>query len=173
MGRIVITNVVASTNLATEIDLRAFAKENANVVKNSKMQNLVWRHKRIKATALLFRNGYISVHGSKTIKTARKAIRQFARLLWRKGYNPILQQIKINTMSAVYRLNVRKIDLMTLYSYNNVWYEPELFSAAVISSNGIKCLLYSSGTLVMTGIKPGQKGNVRRAISQIKSYVNA
>ncbi len=110
MDSFVITNVVASTNLDIAVDLHGFTFMFGNVIKNNKMQNVIWRHKKIGATALLFSNGYISVHGSRSEVETRKSLRQFARLLWRRGFNPKLDRIKINTITGVFKFKYGKID---------------------------------------------------------------
>ena len=156
MGKVLKTNVVASTNLGLDIDFDRFTNEFGHIIKNPKMQNLIWRHPKITGTSL-FRNGYISVHGCKSVGQAKKSVRQFARLLQRRGYVPELNRIKINTISGVYRSDIRRLDLKKLSNKTGIWYELEIFSAAIFTHGKIKFLIYSSGILVITGIKVGDE----------------
>ena len=171
MGHIIITNVVSSANLCVNIDLHKVTYLFGSIIKNNKMQNVIWRHKKIKGTALLFSNGYISVHGNNSIQSAKKSLRQFARLLWTRGYSPNFKHIKINTISVCYKLG-HKVDLTQLSFHSNFSYEPELFSAAIISFGKLRFLLYCSGTIVITGIKPGKVGFLRKALRKICHKVN-
>ncbi len=155
MGKVVITNVVASTNLMLSLDMDRVVNEFGHIIKNPKMQNLIWRHPKICGTSLLFRNGYISVHGCKTVGQAKKSVRQFARLLQRRGYEPQMNRIKINTISGVYRSGRGKLDLKKFSQIPVISYEPEIFSAAIFTHEKMKFLIYSSGILVITGIKVG------------------
>ena len=157
MGKVLITNVVASTNLGLDIDFDRVTNEFGCIIKNPKMQNLIWRHPKIVGTSLIFRNGYLSVHGCKSVGQAKKSVRQFARLLQRRGYLPELNRIKINTISGVYRSGLRRLDLKKLSNKTGIWYEPEIFSAAIFTHGKIKFLIYSSGILVITGIKVGDE----------------
>ncbi len=167
MGKVVITNVVASTNLMVDLDLGRVVNEFAHIIKNSKMQNLIWKHPKICGTSLLFRNGYISVHGCKSVGQAKKSIRQFARLLQSRGYEPQINRIKINTISAVYRSGYGKLDLQKLSYNSKISYEPEIFSAAIYTHGKIKFLIYSSGILVITGIKVGQEKKLSSGLEKL------
>ena len=146
-------NVVASSRLNLNLDLKKLCYEIHAVEYNSSMNNVIWRHKSIQSTALLTKNGYISVHGARSIFSAKKSIRQYARLLSKKGYSPSLRKIKIMTMSAVHKMNLDKVDLSKLREFESVSYEPEIFSAAIMSKHDMKFLIYTSGAIVVSGIK--------------------
>ncbi len=167
MGKVVITNVVASTYLMLDLDLDHVFNEFGHIIKNPKMQNLIWKHPKICGTSLLFRNGYISVHGCKSVGQAKKSVRQFARLLQRRGYNPQMNRIKINTISGVYRSDFRRLDLKKLSEKTPIWYEPEIFSAAIFTHGKIRFLIYSSGILVITGIKVGGEKKLSSGLEKL------
>ena len=148
-----ITNVVVAAQLNINVDLYDLCSKVGSVEKSNVMPCLVWRHKNIIGTALLFSSGYISVHGNMNVCNAKRAMRQFARLLQRKGYSPKLGVIRVLTISGSCKVTKKHIDLYRLATRLHSLYEPELFPALIYSRNKLKMLVYSSGSVVITGIK--------------------
>lgn len=100
------TNHVCSANLHCVIDLKDLSHSKMNTVFNSKKFNgLIWRHKKISGTCLVFQTGNIICCGMKTLKGCRKTVRQYSRQLQLLGYNITLNKIKLVTRSATYKLS--------------------------------------------------------------------
>ena len=82
-----ITNVVCMAELNCNVDLKGLSRVLGNVeYKPNRFSALIWNHKRIRVKWLLFKNGEIIVMGCVSFQHARKAIRQYGRLLWKARY---------------------------------------------------------------------------------------
>jgi transcription initiation factor TFIID TATA-box-binding protein len=148
-----ITNTLCSSNLGCTFDLSDLCGKISNGIYNpKKFPALIWHHRNIKAKCLLFRTGYISLNGAKTMEEARKCIRQYARLLQKMGYQVKLTKIKLNTMSAVHQLSgpVNYIDIVNALQAT---YEPEIFTAAMLKREGVHFTIFRTGKILITGLK--------------------
>ena len=164
------TNVVAACHLNIRVDLDSTCNKFGAMEKSKKIPCIIWRHKRINGTALLFSSGYMSVHGNTDVSNARKSVRQFARLLDKKGYKARLNLIRILTISAACRLTPAPIDLcrLSLFVYSSS-YEPELFPALIFTKGKIKMLIYSSGAIVISGIKNSHAS--RKSVNEMLNVI--
>ena len=151
------TNTVAVMDLSTRIDLRKVAGAMTSVVYDPvKFNGLIWRHKRIAATALLFSTGKIVVSGPSTVKLAHKSARQYARLLQKQGFPVQPRAFKITTRSAVHTL-AGTIPYSEIVGMLGGAHEPEIFHAATLKRGRINFIVYKSGKVVITGIKGGNE----------------
>ena len=168
-----ITNVVAASRLNVSMDLKMVSKMFVSTEMSKYMPCVVWRHKKIKGTALLFSSGYISVHGKMSILQIKKSLRQFVRLLQKKGFHPEMYSIRIVTISGVFRLPEGNVDLFGLARKLKCQYEPELYPALIIAKPLFKALIYASGVIVLTGIKHTSKSfmHVGETLSLIAKYI--
>ncbi len=149
---IVYKNVVIAYDLGAKLDLKRVCLHANRIIMHKQMPCLIWRHKSISATALIFSSGYMSVHGSNTLVLARKAGRQYARLLQRQGYNIVLSSCKILTITGVISLPNR-LCMSKVTCSISCMYEPEIFPAAIFTLDRLKMLVYSSGKIVITGLR--------------------
>lgn len=153
------TNVVVSADLQCILNLRQICLTNLNVEYNpSKFSGLIWRNKRFQVTFLLFSTGKISCSGARSYKKAHAAVRSLGRKLQKQGYNIKLQKIKLVTASAFYNLGrcVKYSDLILNLNFNH---EPELFHAPYLKIDGINFTVFSTGKIIITGIKSKKQVN--------------
>lgn len=147
-----ITNVVVQAQLNVNIDLHKLAYSLNNVKYNPKrFSAMIWHHKRIGGSCLLFKNGQMICNGAKSLGEARIKVRKYSRVLQKLGYPVNLTYIKLITASAVANLE-REIDLPTLLPLSGCTYEPEIFNAAVFYRDSIHFSCFSTGKIVITGI---------------------
>ena len=149
-----VTNMVLQTSLNVNLPLRRLANQLVNVKYNpSRWPGLIWKHHKIVGTVMLFPNGTLLSHGAKTFAQARTSIRQFARLLQRKGYRVTLSPIKTLTITCLVDLK-QPVDLQSLsQDYPNAVWEPELFNACMVKAHGIHFSVFSTGRIVIAGLK--------------------
>ena len=172
-----IVNVVASTGIGQEINLKqvALALEGADY-DPGRFPGLVYRTKDPKTAALLFRSGKIVCTGGKSIDEAHKGIENVFQSLRDIGIDvkgtPELKVQNIVAsadLHAALNLNAVAIGL----GLENVEYEPEQFPGLVyrISDPKVVVLLFGSGKLVITGgRKPEDTVNaVDRIVKELKS----
>jgi len=172
-----IVNVVASTNIGQEIDLKqvTLALEGADYDPKV-FPGLVYRTKNPKAASLLFRSGKIVCTGAKSIDELHKAVENTFRSLRNIGIDVEgTPEIKVQNIVAsadlhsVLNLNAIAIGL----GLENIEYEPEQFPGLVyrLSDPKVVILLFSSGKLVITGgKKPEDAVNaVDRLVEELKN----
>ena len=165
------SNVVIAFKIDA-IDLKRIYNYLDRVIIHSRMPCLVWRHKFIRGTALLFSSGYISIHGCSSLFIARKSGRQYLRKLQKLGSNISSTKWKIVTVTGVVTLPYR-INLFIIGMWDNCYYEPEIFPAAVKRLANIRILLYQSGKLIVTGLqRPKLSSSVRDFINELMSDPN-
>ena len=148
-----VTNIVVRSALNVSLNLRELAHKLRDVRYNpKKFSAIIWHHKRVGGSCLLFNNGQIIVQGSKTLKEAKLRVRRFARLIQKQGYSVTLGQISLVTASAVATLG-HSLDLHNVASLMTGSFEPELFNGAVFYKDNIHYSCFTSGKIVITGIK--------------------
>ena len=107
---------------------------------------LLWRHRKIGCTCMIYSNGKIICHGGED------RLRKYVRLLQKMGYPVRMKKIKTFTGSAVHKLS-RKPDYRKIAEYMRGSYEPEIYHAVRFIKDGIHYIVYKSGKVVITGIK--------------------
>lgn len=148
------TNVVCLTDLASTFDLRHIALQVTNVRYDPKRFNgLIWQHKKIGGTCLLFGSGRLVCNGNLTLTVARKRIRQYARCLEKLGYPVTLTRIHVVTRSAVHTLS-QQINCAAFSSHVvGASYEPEIMNAVMVKRESIHFTCFPSAKVIITGIK--------------------
>ena len=148
-----ITNVVTYAELNCMFDLNTLARRLHNVVYNPhKFHGLIWKHRHICGSCLIFNKGKLVGNGTSSWTEAKHSVRQYVRLLQKMGHPVQLKRIHLTTMSAVYTL-ANKVNYYKLLEYPGTSYEPELFHALMLKKNCINFIIFQSGKVVITGIK--------------------
>ena len=172
-----IENVVASTGIGIEIDLKQVTLGLEGADYNPKrFPGLVYRTKNPKTAALIFRSGKIVCTGAKSIDEAHKGIENVFQSLRNIGIDVKgTPEIKVSNivssadLHSVLNLNAIAIGL----GLENIEYEPEQFPGLVyrLSDPKVVILLFGSGKLVITGgRKPEDAVNaVDRIVKELKS----
>ena len=146
-------NVVVSSDLHCILDLQDICRRSLFVTYNkSKFPGLIWRHKKIKGTCLMFKSGKIVCNGVKSFSDAKTSIRQYSRLVQKLGYKIQLSYIKLVTITASSSLD-SNINLKSIYKSYNSFYEPEIFPSLRLKLDGISYSIFKNGKVVITGIK--------------------
>lgn len=156
---ITIENVVASTAIGQEIDLKSvtLALEGADY-DPEQFPGLVYRTKDPKTAALIFRSGKIVCTGAKSIEDVDRGLKKVFKKMDSVG-------IKVDTNPEITVQNiVASADLGSVLNLNaiaiglgleNIEYEPEQFPGLVyrLDVPKVVVLLFGSGKLVVTGGK--------------------
>ncbi len=156
---ITIENVVASTGIGQEIDLKSLVLSLDRAEYDpEKFPGLVCRTKDPKTASLIFRSGKIVCTGSKSIEDVDKGLKKVFKMMDSVGFkielNPeiTVQNIVASAdLGSVLNLNAIAIGL----GLENIEYEPEQFPGLVyrLDSPKVVVLLFGSGKLVVTGGK--------------------
>ena len=147
-----ITNVVVQAHLNVPLDLQRLVYSLRDAKYNPKsFSAIVWHHKRVGGSCLLFNNGHMICHGSRSFGEARRRVRRFARLIQKLGYPVKLAPIKLLTVSAVADLG-RSLDLTAVARLMGGSFEPELFNGAVFYRGRQHFSCFTSGKVIITGI---------------------
>ena len=171
MKSIKIENVVASTAIGVEIDLR----EVSHVLEGAdydpeQFPGLVYRTKNPKAAALIFRSGKIVCTGAKSIEDVDRSLQIVFGKMRELGIDVIgepqiiVQNIVASAdLGSELNLNAIAIGL----GLENIEYEPEQFPGLVyrLSEPKAVVLLFGSGKLVITGGKKTE--DVEAAVKKI------
>ena len=154
-----IENVVASTTIGQELDLKSLALELDAAEYNSKQfPGLVYRTKNPKTAALIFRSGKIICTGAKSIDDVDVGLKSVFKNMRGVGIKVVDEpQITVQNIVASadlgtgLNLNAIAIGL----GLENIEYEPEQFPGLVyrLSNPKVVVLLFGSGKLVITGGK--------------------
>ena len=149
-----ITNMVVQACLNVDLTLNNVIRRiNDAQYKPFRFSGIIWNHKKIQASCLLFNNGKLVCHGTRNMDQARLCIRQYARLIEKLGYPVRLTNIRLVTASAVGNIK-KKLDLVSVARFfTHAQYEPELFNACMLKVDRLNFSIFSSGKIVVTGIK--------------------
>jgi transcription initiation factor TFIID TATA-box-binding protein len=154
-----IENVVASTAIGQEIDLKSLtiSMEGADY-DPEQFPGLVYRTKEPKTAALIFRSGKIVCTGAKSIEDVDRGLKKVFKKMGDVGIKVAgspeitVQNIVASAdLGSVLNLNAIAIGL----GLENIEYEPEQFPGLVyrIDKPKVVVLLFGSGKLVVTGGK--------------------
>ena len=175
MGRIKIENVVASSNLNTDVDLELLAAKLKNVeYEPEQFPGLVFHLDEPKTASLIFGSGKIVCTGSKSIDEVYTAIRRTIQKIREAGVSiPDNYTIEIQNIVASASLNSElNLDAIAI-SLEMTEYEPEQFPGLVyrLDSPKVVILLFGSGKMVCTGAKSPEDAElaVERVEKKLKS----
>jgi transcription initiation factor TFIID TATA-box-binding protein len=171
MVRARIENVVASTTLGAELDLRSIALSlDGAEYEPARFPGLIYRLKEPRTAILLFHSGKAVCTGGKSWKEVDDTIRTVSALI-RRGGQRILRHPKIQVQNIVatadlgseINLNLVAITL----GVERVEYEPEQFPGLVcrLQEPRVVVLLFGSGRLVCTGAR--RPSDVQLAVQKI------
>jgi transcription initiation factor TFIID TATA-box-binding protein len=172
-----IVNVVASTGIGREIDLKqvTLGLEGADYAPN-RFPGLVYHTSDPKTAALLFRSGKIVCTGAKSIDEVHKGVENVFQSLRNIGIDVKgTPEIKVSNIVAsadlhsVLNLNAVAAGL----GLENIEYEPEQFPGLVyrLSDPKVVVLLFNSGKLVVTGGKKPE--DMVNAVDRIVEKLNS
>jgi transcription initiation factor TFIID TATA-box-binding protein len=171
MTKIRIENVVATTSLCKELDLKSISKSlEGTQYDTERFPGLVYRIKEPKTAILLFRSGKVVCTGAKNLDEVRTAIDQLVKQIEAAGvpitHEPeiIVQNIVASAdLGCVINLNAIALSL----SLEKVEYEPEQFPGLVyrLDTPKVVMLLFGSGKIVCTGARKTE--DVELAVEQI------
>jgi transcription initiation factor TFIID TATA-box-binding protein len=177
MAEIKIENVVASTSLGKELDLKsiALAVDGAEY-EPEQFPGLVYRLKDPKTAALIFRSGKVVCTGGKSLFDVKKAINIVKRSIEQAGVRiskktPIEVQNIVASSDLGVELNLNAIAISL--GLEKVEYEPEQFPGLVyrLDEPKVVLLLFGSGKLVCTGARDPK--DVERAVDRITEELRA
>jgi transcription initiation factor TFIID TATA-box-binding protein len=173
---ITIENVVASTAIGQEIDLKSvtLALDGADY-DPEQFPGLVYRTKEPKTAALIFRSGKIVCTGAKSIEDVDRGLKKVFGKMNSVGIKVAgtpditVQNIVASAdLGSVLNLNAIAIGL----GLENIEYEPEQFPGLVyrIDKPKVVVLLFGSGKLVVTGGKKPQDAEeaVERIVRELE-----
>jgi transcription initiation factor TFIID TATA-box-binding protein len=172
-----ILTVVASVNLAEQLDLKYIAQNSRNVEYNPKrFSPLIMRVRYPKSTALLFTSGKMIVAGTKTKEECKLAVRKYARIIQKLGYRVNYADFEVQNISASgnLRFPVRVHDMAKDENIQQfVSYEAEIFPGLVYSLvyPKVKAIIFVTGAVLMTGAKSEEQ--VRDALESIYPIARA
>lgn len=147
-----ITNMVVQTQLHVQLNLKKLARTLVDVKYNPRtFSALIWHHKKIGGSCLVFNNGHIICQGSKSYEQARLRIRKYARKLQQCGYVVRLSPIQLLTASALANVQT-SLNLKDVALFMNGAFEPEIFNGAVFHRGRVHFACFASGKIVITGI---------------------
>jgi len=177
LAKIKIENVVASTSLGEELDLKAIARVLGGAEYEPKQfPGLIYRLKEPKTATLLFRSGKVVCTGAKSLEHVKQAIDLVGQQIEAAGIpvkkNPeiVVQNIvATSSLGAQIDLNAVAISL----GLGKVEYEPEQFPGLVcrIDEPKVVLLLFGSGKLVCTGAR--KPSDVEQAVEKITAELKA
>ena len=177
MANFRIENVVASTSLGRELDLKAIALAlGGSEYEPEQFPGLIYRIKEPKTAILLFRSGKVVCTGAKSLENVKTAIDLVAKQIEAAGIpikkNPVIEVQNIvasSDLGTEINLNAIAISL----GLEKVEYEPEQFPGLVyrIDVPKVVVLLFGSGKLVCTGAR--KPSDVEEAVEKITQELKA
>jgi transcription initiation factor TFIID TATA-box-binding protein len=157
--RIRIENVVASSSLADQLDLRAVALTlDRAEYEPDKFPGVIYRLREPKTAILLFQSGKIVCTGGKSLRQVEDSIHLVSALI-RKGGQKVFAHPKILVQNIVATSDLEDtINLTSIavtLGLDRVEYEPEQFPGLVcrIEKPRVVVLLFGSGRMVCTGAR--------------------
>jgi transcription initiation factor TFIID TATA-box-binding protein len=158
-----VQNLVSTFSVGCDLDLKEISRRARNSEYNSKRFNgLIMRIREPRTTALIFSKGKIVCIGAKSEAHSKLAARKFARIIQKLGYNAKFLDFKIQNIVASADLSFNiNLELLDQVHQAFCTYEPEIFGNLVYRMIQPKAviLIYSSGKIVITGLKTFQETN--------------
>jgi transcription initiation factor TFIID TATA-box-binding protein len=172
-----IENIVASTQIADELDIKQLAdKIPASKYDPERFPGLILHIEKPKTAVLLFSTGNAICTGAKKMDEVNDAINEVVSKIKSAGLS-VSGKRKIKTQNIVASSDLKKeLQLSSIAKtllLENVEYEPEQFPGLVyrMDNLGVVLLLFSSGKLVCTGAKKME--DVSTAIDTMKDKLSS
>ena len=156
-----ISNIAATANLLTDIDLSYLARNAINIEYNPDKHNTaVLRIRKPKATCVMFESGRFNILGTQTLEDARKAALRFARIVQKNFKYKYIRCLFFRLTNIVIASYFHfRIHLENLYNCEK-WkykmdYDPMKFPAIKLYfnpySSSVVGLIFRTGKIVITG----------------------
>ena len=173
-------NIVSTSNLGCELNLRQIALQAKNAEYNPKrFAAIIMRIKEPKTTALIFSSGKMVCTGAKSEEDSKKASRKYAKIIRSLGFQVDFKDFKVQNIVgscdvkfqiALSQLNRQIIisDSQNIRTNNYIChYEPEIFPGLIyhMLEPEIVLLIFVSGKIVLTGAK--QREQIYEAFRKI------
>ena len=159
MSYVAIENIVASTKLAEELDLKRLAEVFPDSNYNTDdFPGLIWHFTEPKTAALLFPNGKVICTGAKSMEEINKVMQKITNKINNVGIS-VKENAEIKMQNIVASSNFNKIlhlgSIARNLGLDNVQYEPKQFPGLIykLQNLDVAILLFSSGKIVCTGAK--------------------
>jgi transcription initiation factor TFIID TATA-box-binding protein len=172
-----IENVVASTSLGQELDLKAIALAlGGSEYEPEQFPGLIYRIKEPKTAILLFRSGKVVCTGAKSLESVKTAIALVSKQIAAAGISVKKEpEIEVQNIVATADLGAQ-IDLNTVavtLGLTSVEYEPEQFPGLVyrLDDPKVVLLMFGSGKVVCTGARKPE--DVEKAVERITAELKA
>lgn len=149
-----VTNVITTGTLGAKLNLYKIVTDNTNVVyRPHRFIAATWRHPEIPGSLTLFPNGKINHLGKPhPVLSPKSCIELYADILRKQGHPVQVSNVSTVCSSAFHKLEgtVNLYDVATLVP--GATYEPEIFNAALIKRGALALSIFSTGSVVITGI---------------------
>lgn len=174
-ANIKIQNVVASTNLKTDISLSSIMPHlGSSEYYPKEFPGLIYRLDVPKVASLIFRNGKINCVGAKSTKEANEGVMEIVKKLKKAGIKINSDDVKVKIENIVASIDLkRELNLDKLaFELEESEYEPDQFPGLVYRMNDPKVafLLFSSGRIVCAGAK--RISHVQQAVDALEKTLN-
>ncbi|RJT07507.1 TATA-box-binding protein [Halococcus sp. IIIV-5B] len=170
-----IQNVVASSAISQEVDLRSVAADLPSAEFDAgQFPGLIFRPEGTQATSLIFRSGKMTCTGAATVEGVHEAIHATVEALEELGLEADSPDVTVqNIVSDADLGESLHLEAITIgLGLENVEYEPEQFPGLIYrlpESNPV-VLLFGSGKLVITGARTLDEAE--KALSQISERLS-
>ena len=175
----IITNVVSSVNLKTNLNLNQIASKIEKAEYNQNFKRIKIEIDDPKATAFIYSAGKIICLGTKSLEDSRKAARQISKMIVSLGYKVEFKDFKIVNIVASCNVNF-PISLTKLMNhlvfkpttnFVDFRYEPEIFPAFIMHMKNPKVTIsiFASGKINFTGAK--ERETINLAFNEIYPLV--
>ncbi len=159
MTGINIENIVASTQIADELNIQQLADNIPDVKYNPEdFPGLILHFDVPKTAILLFSSGKVICTGAKTLEDVNSAIKKLIKKISSVGTS-VYKKPEVKTQNIVASADLKKeLHLSTVAKgllLYNIEYEPEQFPGLIYRMDdfGAVLLIFSSGKIVCTGAK--------------------
>lgn len=162
-------NCVATVSLDTQLDLSVINARTRNSEYNpARFHGLVMRIREPRTTALIFRSGKMVCTGGRNEQSSLLALKKFARIIQKLGFNIKFEEFTIQNLVATCDLKF-PIKLENLNQMHNQFssYEPELFPGLIyrMIKPQLVLLIFVNGKVVFTGAKT--RNDIKEALDNI------
>jgi transcription initiation factor TFIID TATA-box-binding protein len=171
MVRVRIENVVASSSLASKLDLQAIALNlDRAEYEPARFPGLIYRLDQPRTAVLLFHSGKVVCTGGKSWKEVDDTIRIVSAMIRRTGQKIVAHpQLVVQNIVATSDLGceINLNSVAVTLGLDRVEYEPEQFPGLIcrIDDPRVVVLLFGSGKLVCTGAR--RPADIERAVQKI------
>ncbi|MCG8429826.1 MAG: hypothetical protein MJA29_01445 [Candidatus Omnitrophica bacterium] len=142
-----ITNVVCFADLGQTVNVKRLPGK-----MNRHFSCVHWKHSGERVTCTVYKSGKLSLSGATSVKESKRAAKRYVKRLRKLELASHMKDFRPVTMSAVHKL-ASPIKYIPLVQHFQAEYEPELFHGAGFRRDSVYFTCYSTGTIIVTGIK--------------------